>query len=140
MYHPIMISKSNKAVLKIKSEIENKEFKRLPDSIEIPNNLNLKIKVIKPDGSSESSFENKFSLDINKSTLINKDIEIKNPSLWSASNAQSYLISAELWRGDSLIDETEKELGIYSINAEKNSILFNGTSFQLKGVTYIPSL
>ncbi|MEJ2613901.1 MAG: glycoside hydrolase family 2 TIM barrel-domain containing protein [Ignavibacteriaceae bacterium] len=131
--------KRDRASLKINSEIENKEFKRTPDSIEIPNNLNLKIRILKPDGTLESSFENKFSLEKNKTTNFNKEIEIKNPSLWSASNPSSYIISAELWRGDSLIDATKKEIGIYSLKAEKNFILFNGSSFQLKGVTYVPS-
>ena len=131
--------KSDRASLKINLEIENKEFKKIPDSIKTPNNFNLRIKILKPDGSLESSFENKFTLERNKNTLLNKEIEIKNPSLWSASNPNSYIISAELWRGDSLIDATRKDLGIYSLKAEKNSILFNGISFQLKGATYVPS-
>ena len=131
--------KSDKASLKINSEIENKEFKRTPDSIKIPNNLNLQIKIIKPDGTLESSFENKFTLERNKNALLSKEIEIKNPALWSGSNPSSYLVSAELWRGDSLIDATKKELGIYSLKSEQNSILLNGSPFQFKGVTYVPS-
>ena len=131
--------KSDRASLKIYTGIENKEFKKSQDSIKIPNNFKLRIEISKPDGSLESTFEDKFTLERNNINSIEKEIEIKNPSLWSASNPQSYFISAELWRGDSLIDATKKDLGIYSINAEKNAILFNGSSFQIKGVTYVPS-
>ena len=131
--------KSDRAVVKINSEIKNREFKRTSDSIETPNNLNLIIKIFKPDGSLESTVENKFTLDRNKNTSVNKDIDIKNPLLWSASNPKSYLVSAELWRGDSLIDAARKELGIYSLEVDNNSILFDGRNYQLKGVTYVPS-
>jgi beta-galactosidase len=132
-------SKSNKSTLNIKAEIVNRGFKKNPDTIEIHNNFNLKVNVFQPDGASAGIFENKFSLANNKSTFINGNIEIKNPSLWSPSNPGTYLISTELWRGDSLIDITKKEPAIYSLSSEKNSLLFNGNSFQLKGVTYIPS-
>ena len=132
-------SKSDKASLKVKAEINNQEFKRIPDSIEIQNNFNLKIKIFRPDGSSAGIFENKFTLERNKNILINQDIEIKNPSLWSESNPKSYIISTELWKTDSLIDITRQEREIYSISSEKNLLLFNGSAFQLKGVTYIPS-
>ncbi len=127
---------SNRASLKIKSDIVNKEFKT--DSIN-GNNFNLRIKVFQPDGTAAGSFENKFILVRNKNTFINQDIEIKSPNLWSDSNSVSYIVSAELWRDDTLIDETKKELGIYSLTAAKNSLYFNGKSFQLRGVTYIPS-
>ena len=131
--------KSDRATLKINSEIENKEFIKYTDSIKIPDNFNLRITIFYPDGLPENTIDNKFTLERGKTASIEKEIAIKKPSFWSASNPKSYTISAELWRGDSLIDITKKELPIHSINAEKNSILFNGSPFQLKGVTYIPS-
>ena len=116
--------KSNKAVLKINSEIENKEFKSSADSLVAPENFNLKLKIFQPDGASAGVYENKFTLGKNKKTSINQNIEIKNPLLWSFSNPQKYKISAELWRNDSLVDLTKKELGIYSLTAEKDYLRF----------------
>ena len=96
--------------------------------------------IISPDGSIvKNTPEFKFDLQPNKERQFSDKITIGNPELWSASNPKSYIVSLELWRGDELIDKTNRPIAVYSLMTAKDSLQFNGKGFELNGVTYLPS-
>lgn len=131
---------SRSVSFQVKSRVENKEYLNPVDSLSEENTLTYKIKVISPDGISVSNLaESNFTLLPNKDKTFSDNINISNPVLWEAANPSSYTIVLEVWRNENLIDRTRRSIAVYSLMSGGDSLLFNGYSFELKGVTYIPS-
>jgi len=132
--------KSNKAVIALRSIIDNKEFKRTSDSIDVQTNFRLRTQVFYPDGINSSSLEdNNFILKQNKQVEIKNSISIASPTYWSPDNPASYIIRLELWRGDKIIDRRDQSVALFKLESSKDNILLNGKDFNLYGVTYSPS-
>lgn len=132
--------KSNKAVIALRSIIDNKEFKRTSDSIDVQTNFRLRTQVFYPDGINSSSLEdNNFILKQNKQVEIKNSISIASPTFWSPDNPASYIVRLELWRGDKLIDRRDQSVVLFKLESSKDNIFLNGKNFNLYGVTYSPS-
>ncbi len=132
--------KSNKAVIALKSIIDNKEFKNRSDSIGVQTNFRLRTQIFYPDGINSSSLEdNNFILKQNKQVEIKNSISIASPTYWSPDNSASYIIRLELWRGDKLIDRRDQSVALFKLECLKDNFLLNGKDFNLYGVTYSPS-
>jgi len=134
--------KSNKAVISIKSVIENKEFKKLNDSLGTQSNFRLTTQIFYPDGktSSGSSLnDNNFVLKQNKQIEIKNTLTIAAPTLWSPDNPASYIVRLELWRGEQLIDRHDKSVALFKLESSKDNFSLNGKDFNLFGVTYSSS-
>lgn len=132
--------KSNKAVIALRSIIDNKEFKRTSDSIDVQTNFRLRTQVFYPDGINSSSLEdNNFILKQNKQVEIKNSISIASPTFWSPDNPASYIVRLELWRGDKLIDRRDQSVALFKLESSKDNIFLNGKNFNLYGVTYSPS-
>ncbi len=132
--------KSNKAVIALKSIIDNKEFKNRSDSIDVQTNFRLRTQIFYPDGINSSSLEdNNFILKQNKQVEIKNSISIASPTYWSPDNSASYIIRLELWRGDKLIDRRDQSVALFKLECSKDNFLLNGKDFNLYGVTYSPS-
>ncbi len=106
---------------------------------ELNNQFDLKISLIKPDGSEANISSSGFELSVNKEKFTDQNIDISSPVLWSPQSPQSYIIQIQIWQKETLIDESRQSLAVYSLSADKDSLIFNGSSFTLNGVTYIPS-
>jgi beta-galactosidase len=131
---------SRSAMLKINSRAEDREFSKQSDSLEEKNELTYRINIKSPDGNVlKNQIESKFTLTPNKDINFNDNLTINSPVLWSSVIPKSYIISLELWRGETLLDKTNRTIAVYSLMTGKDSILFNGQSFELNGVTYLPS-
>lgn len=138
--------KSNKAVLSLKSIVDNKEFKKLNDTLGTQSNFTLKTQIFYPDGktslssgSSAGFSDNNFVLKQNKQIEIKNSITIASPTLWSPENPASYVIRLELWRGDQLIDRHDKSVALFNLESSQDKFLLNGKEINLFGVTYTPS-
>lgn len=132
--------KSNKAVISLRSVIDNKEFKKPNDTLETQTNFKLKTQIFYPDGKTSSSIEdNNFTLKQNKQIEIKNSITIASPTLWSPENPASYIVRLELWRGDQLIDRHDQSVALFKLESSQNSFSLNGKDFNLYGVTYSPS-
>lgn len=132
--------KSNKAVIALKSIIDNKEFKNRSDSIDVQTNFRLRTQIFYPDGINSSSLEdNNFILKQNKQVEIKNSISISSPTYWSPDNSASYIIRLELWRGDMFIDRRDQSVALFKLESSKDNFLLNGKDFNLYGVTYSPS-
>lgn len=131
-------SGTKKASIKLISQIDNKVFRNSLDTLTASYDLILKTSFIKPDGTIESSSEEKFNLPINSQKNILDEIQINSPVTWSPLNPESYLVMQELYKKDSLIDISKKSVGIYSLTVNNKSLL-NGKEFYFNGVTYLPS-
>ena len=138
--------KSNKAVISLKSVIDNKEFKKINDTLGTQSNFNLRTQIFYPDGktslssgSSSGFSDNNFVLKQNKQVEIKNSITIVSPTLWSPENPASYVIRLELWRGDQLIDRHDQSVALFSLASSQDNLYLNGKEFNLYGVTYTPS-
>ncbi len=137
-------SKSNKAIISLRSVIDNKEFKRANDTLETQTNFILKTQIFYPDGktslSSGSGFsDNNFILKQNKQIEIKSSITIPSPTLWSPESPVSYIVRLELWRGEQLIDRHDQSIALFKLESSQNSFSLNGKDLNLYGVTYSPS-
>jgi beta-galactosidase len=132
--------KTNKLQVDVNSRIENKEFRKPADTLDNENEFELKVLF---NGGITSISKNipgyVFQLKKNTDKIITQQLEISSPILWSPDNPQMYLVEIELWQGENLLDKSKTHLAIFSFNSLKDSLLFNGRKFNLKGVTYIPS-
>ena len=132
--------KSNKAIIYLNSIIDNKEFKKITDSLGTQTSFTLRTKVFYPDGINNSSLEdNNFNLKQNKQVEIKNNISIASPTYWSPDNPAIYIVRTELWRDDQLIDRKDQSIALFKLESLKGNFLLNGTDFNLYGVTYIPS-
>ena len=140
--------KSNKAVISLLSVIDNKEFKKINDTLGTQSNFILRTQIFYPDGktslssgsSASSGFgDNNFVLKQNKQIEIKNSITIISPTLWSPENPASYVIRLELWRGEELIDRHDKSVALFRLESSQDNFSLNGKEFNLYGVTYTPS-
>ncbi len=143
--------KSNKAVISLQSVIDNKEFKKINDTLGIQTNFTLRTQIFYPDGRTSLSSslpagqlgsgisDNNFVLKQNKQIEINNSITIASPTFWSPDNPVSYIVRLELWRGDQLIDRHDQSVALFKLESAQDNFTLNGKDFNLYGVTYIPS-
>ena len=132
--------KLNKAIISFKSVIDNKEFKKVNDTLGTQTNFKLKTQIFYPDGKTSSSIEdNNFTLKQNKQIEIKSSASIGSPVLWTPDNPSSYIVRLELWRGEQLIDRHDQSIALFKIESSQNSFTLNGKDFNLYGVTYSPS-
>lgn len=130
--------KSNKVRFNISSKIENKDFSSRDTSAR-EDLLNFKIIFQSPAGNITLTQDQAFQLGRNKEKNLIQNLDISSPIVWSPSNPQSYTLSFFLYRNGNLIDRVNRKVSVYSLVPEKGSLLFNGSTFTLQGVTYIPS-
>lgn len=129
--------KSNKVLISYQTVIDNKEFKKASDSVDLPTNFTLKTQVFFPDGKNSTSIaDNKFTLDQNKQIEIKNSISITNPAYWNPDTPNSYIVRLELYRGDELIDRYDQSVAVFKLEAMPDNFLLNGNEFHLYGVTY----
>ena len=103
--------------------------------------FSFKIKIYKK-GSDELFAESnslKVNIDELQNTTINSSVSLRNPSLWSTSNPELYLIKAQIYNSDNLIDESVIETGIrdarFSVN-KKGFIKAGGDNLRISGINY----
>ena len=130
--------KTNKARFTLSSKIENRDFS-LKDTSAKEDLLNLKIIFQSPAGSIALTQDQVFQLSRNKEKNLIENFDLSSPMVWSPSNPQSYTLSFCLYRNGNLIDKVNRKVSVYSLLPTKDSFLFNGSTFTLEGVTYIPS-
>ncbi len=138
--------KSNKAVIYLQSVIDNKEFKKINDTLDTQTNFTLRTQVFYPDGktsvssgSSSSQNDNNFVLKQNKQIEIKNSVTISSPILWSPDYPANYIVRLELWRADQLIDRRDQNIALLKFESSKENFTLNGKEFELFGVTYIAS-
>ena len=131
---------SKRAVIEINSLIENRDFKKVTDTVAPSTNFSLRVKAYSPSGTTElTGTEIKFELKQNRETEIKHILEVNDPLLWSPALPGSYIIRLELYRDDMLVDITDRSIALYDLQVSENGLMLNGTTLPLKGVTYIPS-
>jgi len=114
--------KSNKAVISLKSIIDNKEFKKVNDSLGTQTNFRLKTQIFYPDGKTSSSLDdNSFVLKQNKQIEIKNSISIASPVLWNPDNPASYVVRLELWRDDQLLDRHDQSVVLFDLVSSKDN-------------------
>lgn len=137
--------KLNKAVISLQSVIDNKEFKKISDTLGTQTNFTLRTQIFYPDGRTSISSgaagisDNNFLLKQNKQIEIKNNIAIVSPTFWSPDNPASYIVRLELWRGEQLIDRHDQSVALFKLESSQENFTLNGKDINLYGVTYIPS-
>lgn len=132
--------KNNKAIISLQTIIDNKEFRKIPDSLGTKSDFILKAQILFKDGVSViTSEQNAFRLEPSKRIEIKNNLTIASPVLWSPDNPFSYLVRLELWQGDQLVDRSDKSMALYNLQLSENNFILNGKDFHLYGVTYSAS-
>ncbi len=132
--------KSSKAFISLQSVIDNKEFRKIPDSLGIKSDFVLKTQILSKDGANViASEQNTFRLEPSKRIEIKNSLTITSPVLWSPENSYSYIVRLELYQGDQLVDKSDKSISLYSLQLTENNFILNGKDFHLYGVTYSAS-
>jgi beta-galactosidase len=129
---------NNKFKLTVTSKIENTNFKIQPDSALKSNWFDVKFNLISDDKSvvATSTISVQITKGKEKNLVQNFDI---NPTLWHPDSPHKYAVQIEVSKDGIVIDEVTKSVSFYNIHSSKDSLYLNGKSYQLKGVTYIPS-
>ncbi|MDA3861430.1 MAG: hypothetical protein PF445_09405, partial [Melioribacteraceae bacterium] len=66
-------------------------------------------------------------------------LNIFNPKIWSPKNPTHYIGEFRLFRNDSLVDLSKKQISITKLENRPEGIFLNNEKFEFKGVTYIHS-
>lgn len=116
------------------------EFARVSVRVEVENNSDsaasilVKTTLRNPSGGRLESSEKKADLKAGEKAILEMDIPVPSPSLWSPDTPDLYSLTASVYREEKLIDEETVGFGIRSIefSAEKGFLL-NGNPMELKG-------
>ncbi len=133
-------SKRNRVTFKFNTKVENKEFRKFPDSLVSKDPYKIKITMFAPDGSEyHQTPEEKFRIDRNQEKVSSLNLESNSPTFWSPDDPKSYTAKFELWQGEQLLDVTNKKVHIFDLSFDKNTLTLNKDPFKLNGVTFVPS-
>ncbi|MBZ0200532.1 MAG: hypothetical protein K8H86_11745, partial [Ignavibacteriaceae bacterium] len=136
----IKYANNNRTTFTITGRIENREFRKASDSITLSDQFTFSVFLQAPGSQTyQKTGELSFALQKNKDYNIKQNFDVAAPLFWSPANPASYKIRLELRRGDALVDRTDASVAVYNIKPKRDSILFNGSTLKIKGVTYIPS-
>lgn len=138
------IPKENLQLVKYSTNIEN-DFKSAQINFELKANSNpsknenrFKIEVLVSDNIGEVASVKKELLNSElKSSLI--DLNISNPKIWDILTPNQYIAEFKLFKNDSLIDLSKKQIIIAKFENRPDGVFLNNSKFEFKGVTYIHS-
>ena len=101
-------------------------------------NTKYKIEVSISDSSKSIANVNQalFNTELKNSSI---NINISNPKIWTIDDPNKYLAEFKLFKNDSLVDLSKKEIRIVKFEKRSDGIFLNNNKFDIKGVTYIPS-
>lgn len=130
-------AKTKKYFLNVKSKIENREYSVQADSAAEAESFSF-ILYLSPSSSQTvvKTAETKFRFAQNSETTLSQTLEIDPIMLWSTTSPKTYLLTAEIFRGENLIDITSKQIALYHIQLAGDSLLLNNQKFNFNGVTY----
>ncbi len=80
-----------------------------------------------------------FQLKENSTVVLNSEIILNNPVLWTPKNPNLYQVKIKLFHKTQLIDELNFDLGLKDFKFFKNNFFLNGINYPLKGITYFES-
>jgi hypothetical protein len=133
-------SKTNRLQLMLSERIDNKDLRRIPDTIDVKNEFTISINIFNPDQTlAGKTIESKFQLNINESKQFLHSLEISNPFYWSPEFPQLYTAEVKLSLDGEPIDSIKKDFPVYTFSSSFDELQLNGMPFSLNGVTYIPS-
>ncbi len=133
-------TKSNKVQLNLSEGLDNKEYRKKPDTLDVKNEYKISVTVFNPDQTAAGkNYESKFQLKMNEQKTFQHSLEISNPFYWSPDLPQTYSVSVSLSLDGNLIDSLKKDFAVYTLVSTMDELLFNGEPFTLNGVAYVPS-
>jgi len=116
---------AQKAVVNVKTEIENKAV----------GTYKLQIDIIDNSGKVVKSVESQENIAAGKTTELSKEIEILNPKLWDIEVPNLYTAVTKLYSGNTLIDNQTISFGIKNAEFRADTgFWLNNKNYKIKGV------
>jgi len=126
------------ASVKISTFIKND--KRSNSKVELENRPNYKLNFRLKSSSGIKVFSDELgNIPLDELVESNFEINIQSPNLWNPKNPASYILETSITLKDSLIDKTSETFSLYKVENKQNSLLLNGSPFEIKGTTYFYS-
>ncbi len=117
---------SENATVKLETRIAN--YSNEKESFSILTEL------VNPKGDVISSSEKNIDLKVASTHILQKNIEVNHPELWSVETPALYQLVIKLVKNNKVFDQTTEKFGIRSIEfSPENGFLLNGKSVLLKG-------
>lgn len=118
---------SNKATIEVKMEVKNES------------NENEKLKLVNvlidSDGQEIAISEINIQIAANSIFEGSDELKVNDPVLWDLKNPYLYRLKTRILKDDKIIDQTETNVGIRSINFDANTgFSLNGEGMKIKGV------
>ncbi len=132
-------AKLKKYFLSVKTKIENRGLVSVKDTAVGAETFSLYLNLTSPTAEGiVKSGEIKFQLDKKKEVSLTQSFEISAPMYWSPTNPKTYLLNAEVYHNENLIDKTARLTAICELQVIGDSLILNNQKYFLHGVTYYP--
>jgi len=116
-----------KATVKVQTKIVNESEKAIQAVIETT--------VLDPIGKAVKTTQTKQMVNAQKDAIVNQDLEIAKPKLWSLEETNLYKIQTKIIVGGNVIDDQVNDFGIRTFKFDAaTGFWLNGKNFKLKGV------
>jgi len=132
-------AKLKKYFLSVKTKIENRGLVSVKDTAVGAETFSLYLNLTSPTAEGiVKSGEIKFQLDKKKEVSLTQSFEISAPMYWSPTNPKTYLLNAEVYHNENLIDKTARSAALCELQVIGDSLILNNQKYFLHGVTYYP--
>ena len=117
---------SNKAVVKITSEIRNASQAKA--------NVVVRVRVLDAEGNTVKKGESKLRLPANETRQAQQTLEVRSPKLWSPDSPELYSAEVEIVAARKTVDMVSTRFGIRKIEVDaEHGFRVNGQMVKLKG-------
>lgn len=131
-------SKAKKFFLNVKTKIENRELSIHKDSILESESFSFILALSSASQIIRKTSEVKFQLKKNSETFLTQEFELDASMLWIPIVPRTFVLSAEIYRGENLVDASIRQIALYKLELEGDSLLLNNQKVKLDGITYYP--
>ncbi len=117
---------NNEALVNIKTTLNNKSKESSA--------IKLVTKIFDKSSRQVAEIETSATIELGKSSLLNQELKVINPLLWSNESPNLYNAVSEIYENETLVDRTETIFGIRTISFDAlKGFLLNGKPLKLKG-------
>ncbi|QIA09146.1 glycoside hydrolase family 2 TIM barrel-domain containing protein [Draconibacterium halophilum] len=115
-----------KATVNIQTTVESKQ--------PLLTNMILVTTILSSKGQVVGESKQELALDINEAKIVEQNIKVTTPLLWSVETPHLYNAVTEIKKGDTVLDKINTQFGIRTIQVDaKNGLRINGNNILLRG-------
>jgi len=131
-------SKAKKFFLNVRTKIENREINIHKDSVLESESFSFVLTLSSASEIIRKTSENKFQLSRNSEIFLTQNFELDGSMLWTPSVPKTFVLSAEIYSGESLVDASIRQIALYKLELAGDSLTINNQKVKIDGITYYP--